>query len=165
MAETEPAPPVLQHASKPRGPGSPFNATWIVQAPRAHPFWNAYAILLVDLSTEVPGKGPPHVYRSDVTHEVIVYALSPDHPLPVLREDGDADPKPVFMTPAEHAYQFTADSDEAALERINEVAEGIAAQQIHPDTTFTATWNRLFADGVSLSTPRLHTGSQPMGHA
>lgn len=159
------APPLLQHASKPRGPDQPFNACWIVRAPWAHLTWDAYAILLFDLSTEIPGKGPPHIYRSDVTHEVLVYALHPDHPLPILQDDGDADPKPHFLTPANHIYQFTAESDEAALRRINDIAESIRDQKLSPDTDYTPTWNVLFADGVSLKASAFMGGGQPVGHA
>ena len=154
-------PPLLQHASKPRGPDQPFNAAWIVRAPWAHLAWNDYAILLVDLTTEIPGKGPPLLYRSDATHEVLVYALNPDHPLPILKKHGDADPKPHFLTPANHGYQFTAESDEAALERINGIAESVRDRELSPDTDFTWAWNVLFADGVSLKARSF----QPVGHA
>ena len=157
--------PTVQHAATPRAQGRPYNATWIVRTEWAHPHWNTYAVLLYDVLTEVPERGPAHLYRSDATHEVTVFALDPDHPVPVLDGAGNAEPLPRFMQPPEHGYQFTAESDEAARARIAFIVGRIADRKLSPTEDFVQAWNALFADGVTLKRNRMQVGSQPVGHA
>ena len=125
--------------TRPEGPV--FNKTWIVEAKWAHPLWHSYAFLLYDITTEIPGQPASVFYRDGMTHELMVFALDPAHPV-----------EPMFkvLTPANHGYQFKAESDEAATARIVALLEEIEAKKLSPDTDFRTMWDVRFPDGVSL---------------
>lgn len=129
------------YESKARGE-LPFNAMWVVQAAWAHPLWHEYAILLVDLTT--PTAEPPVLRSPKATHEIQVWALDPEHPF--NPEDKAFHP----LSPANFAYQFTADSDEAAEKRVAAIAGLIEAGKLSPDTDFRRVWDNMFADGWTL---------------
>ncbi|EUB97245.1 hypothetical protein PMI07_000821 [Rhizobium sp. CF080] len=118
-----------------------FNKTWIVEAAWAHPLWDCYVVFLYDLTTDLPGQQAPTLYKEGMTHELLVFALDPAHPVepPVHR-----------LEPANHGYQFKAESDEAAESRVVELLEAISAGTLSPDTDFRAMWDSRFVDGVTL---------------
>lgn len=140
------------HNSQPRAEGRPFGATWVVTAAWAHPVWHSYIITLYDLTTVLPAPHPPaKLHAEGVTHEVGVWALDPSKPVPtVLNVDGTSDHPVKPLTPANHLYQFTAESDEAAEARIAELVKDIERGRLSPDTDFTSAWDQVFADGVTL---------------
>lgn len=118
-----------------------FGKTWIVEAGWAHPVWHSYVVFLYDLTTEIPGLPTPAIYKEGVTHELMVYALDPAQPI---------DPPIHILQPANHGYQFAADSNEAATARVVSILELIETMRLSPDTDFRSAWDTLFLDGVSL---------------
>lgn len=125
--------------STPEGPV--FAATWIVEAKWAHPLWHSYVFFLYDIATEIPDQRPAVIYRDGMTHELLVYALDPSHPVESTFQ---------VLQPANHGYQFKAESDEAAIARVVALLEEIEAKKLSPDTDFRAMWDVRFSDGVSL---------------
>ena len=138
----------------------PYCATWIVNAPWAHPDWNAWAILLIDLTSRIEGLPPATLHAAGVTHEVQVYALRPDRPVPdISTVAGRKAAGQLLMQPMEHGYQFRAAHDAAAEARIRAVVADIERRRLYPDTDFRASWDRAFPDAISLRLgprPTLH---------
>lgn len=135
----------MQFIKREKKENQPYNAVWIVEATWAHPFWHTYRISLCDLETYTGT--PAHIYKEDVTHEVVVNALDSEHPVP---EKIDFNTCFHPLTPPNHVYQFKAESDEKAEERINDIVRLIENRELSPDTDFTTTWDEIFSDGVSL---------------
>lgn len=121
-----------------------FYRTWIIDAPWAHLVWSQYAIFLYDLTTNMDTV--PIVYLKGATHEFLLYALDPEHRLKrdSLKENVH------WLEPANHGYQFIAESDEAAEQRMQDVVDLILVGSISPDTYFRDQWDILFKDGHSL---------------
>lgn len=125
----------------PENPATPaFGKTWIVEARWAHPLWHSYAALLYDLTTHIEGTAPT-LYFDGATHELMVFALDPSRPV---------DPPAYMLVPANHGYQFRAESNEAATARVISILDLIAQAKLSPDTDFRSAWDALFLDGVSL---------------
>ncbi|MCO5730140.1 hypothetical protein [Rhizobium sp. SSA_523] len=125
----------------PEKPATPaFSKTWIVEAPWAHPLWRSYVFCLYDLTTEIPG-APAVIHRDGMTHELQVFALDPSKPV---------DPPVYMLQPANHGYQFKAESNDAAAARVIGLIEEIEAKTLTPDTDFRTMWDYRFHDGVSL---------------
>lgn len=130
-----------------------FGAIWSVRAPWAHPLWHSYVALLYDLTTPIaegPAAGRPILYLPNATHEFLLYALKPDHPVPQFTDDPTTWHGFRRIEPANHGYQFVAAHDAAAFERIDRTMVAVDRARISPDTDFTRHWDSLFADGVSL---------------
>lgn len=120
-----------------------FGVTWIINAPWAHPIWHQYWIALYDLTTPHPG-GAPTLYLPDATHEFIVYALDPEHP--IAKDTPIHEAKCVKLKPPNYGYQFKAESNDAALARVQMIVDGIVADRLSPDTDFRSLWDKLLAD-------------------
>lgn len=121
--------------------GNHFTKTWVLKAPWAHPLWHSYAVIIYDLTTKVDGLPDPVIYMEGATHELMVLALNPEKPVgPGLH----------FLRPANHGYQFKADSNEAATARVIALLDEMAAGILSPDTDFRSMWDVRFRDGVSL---------------
>lgn len=124
-------------------------ASWIVEAPWAHPIWSQYALCLVHLRPLPGADRPPHLH-GDYSHEFFMFALDPARkltPAPAWNLAGGRFP---FLTPPNEGYQFKAENDAAAWRRIEQLVEQIADGKLNPDTDNRATWRRLFADGHPL---------------
>jgi len=127
---------------------------WVVEAPWAHPCWRSYAISLVHLRP-LPGFSPPLLYQRGVTHELLVWALNPDHPrLPTI--DGSA--RFYRLEPRNFGAQIIEPSDEAARARVRSAVEEICSGTLSPDTDFIREWVRRFGDNML-------KGRQEAGHA
>lgn len=126
----------------------PFGVSWVASQPAAHPHWNDYLITLADLTTVVEGQ-PPHFFKEGMTHEVNVFAINPEHEGFDLT-DAIIDGKlgSYVLYPQNHIYQFKAESDMLAHERIDKIAKDIHLGNINPDTDFRRFWNNLFSDGA-----------------
>lgn len=120
-----------------------FNASWIIDAPWAHPVWSQYVAMLYDLTTPHPD-GPPVIYLAGATHEFLLYALDPAHPL--KRNDPIQKARVTRLLPANYGYQFKAESDDAALARVQAIVDDIVAERLSPDTDFRSVWNVRLAD-------------------
>lgn len=137
------------HMVAARADGNAFGAVWVFTCRWAHPIWSQYALHLVDLTTSLPPPHPkPTLARPGMTHEMSLWAIDPDKPVSKWMEA----PAGCMLTPANQAYQFKAESDEAALNRIQDLVNQMEARTLSPDTDYRRAWDALFQDGVSLIT-------------
>ncbi|QIG66770.1 hypothetical protein EVB27_100 [Rhizobium phage RHph_TM16] len=123
-----------------------FNVAWVIDAPWAHPIWSQYVLWLYDLTSDF--EKPPTIHLPGATHEFMLFALDPEHPVPRDQPPSETKFKP--LTPANYGYQFVADSNQAAEERIQELVDGIVAKKLSPDTDFRSLWDKLLPDMHSL---------------
>ena len=133
----------------PHSDGQPFCAHWIVKAPWAHPAWDSYFVMVVDLKTPTPQ--PAYRARPGVTHELMIFAMNPGEDVPPLVEIAESGRMLSYLLrPANYGYQFTANSDKAATERIQGLVDRIVEKTLSPDTDHRKAWDLIFDDGVSL---------------
>lgn len=126
-----------------------FSLTWFINAPWAHPLWHQYVLVLYDLVT--PTVEAPKLHLKDATHEMMLYALDPEHP--IAKGSVPTTESLHRLSPPNYAYQFKAASNAAAEERLQAVVDGIVAREINPDTDFRSLWdNGLFPDAYPLVT-------------
>lgn len=118
-----------------------FNRAWVISAPWAHLAWHSYVFFLYDLTSQAPDGMTPVVYGEGLTHELMVFALDPQYPAEFPFH---------MLQPANHGYQFKAESNEAAEARIVALLNEIEAMTLSPDTDFRSMWDVRFSDGVSL---------------
>lgn len=126
--------------------GKPFGATWLITAPWAHPVWSQYALALYDLTT--PSDPAPNIYIDGATHELLLVALDPSYPTTV--QDMAEGRQLHALSPPNHGYQFKAESDAAAVSRLQTIVDEIEARRLSPDTDFRAAWDAMFRDAHSL---------------
>lgn len=125
-----------------------YGALWIVNAPGDHLAWDQYAVALYDLTTE--GGLRPVIHKPGVTHEFCVFALGRDYPV-----DGDAEimgQEYQRLDPPNMGYQFAAESNEAARDRVQAMVDRVVDGKLSLDTDYRAVWNNEFRDGVRLVT-------------
>jgi hypothetical protein len=129
-----------------------FRRYWVVYAPWAHPAWNNYAMMLVDLTT--PMDEPPVLFDRKFTHELSLWALHPDRDrvYPQGKLPGAiAETVTVLfenvLRPPNHVYQFK-DTNEGAELRGETVYSLIRNQTISPDTDFRSMWDGLYPDWI-----------------
>lgn len=112
-----------------------MNATikaWVVRAPMAHPAWHSYMIGVCHLRP-MEGFAKPVLYDPRATHEIFVYALNPNQ---VMNVGEDL----AYLSPANYAEQWTAESDEAAVKQAESVIREICDGKLSPDTDYQAAW-------------------------
>ena len=125
-----------------KGVARPFGALWLVDAPWAHPAWRQYLMSLCDLTTEMGEQ--PMTCMKGATHEIIVWAVDPRVVIETGERIVDWKFDKALLTPPNQLQQFHADSDDAAVARINQVVELIEAMRLSPDSDAQADWDRLF---------------------
>ena len=124
------------------------------QCPWAHPIWSEYLVLIYDLKAEVEGN-PIKFLDPSATHEFMLFALAPDVPIDFDKSMFDQKGL-VPLTPANHGYQFVAESNEAAWDRINKLIDYCYVEvrprvyKMNPDTDYQAWWDLSMKDGWSL---------------
>jgi hypothetical protein len=112
-------------------------ASWIVEARYAHPVWHSYMVGCVALR-DVPGVPPATIHLPGATHEVMVYALNPEH----RRALNGITP---FLTPGNFHGQWRAESDAAAACFIEETVQLVIDWRLSPDTDFRRDWIARFS--------------------
>lgn len=122
-----------------------MGAVWVVTAPWAHPFWSQYAFSLTDLTT--PIGTPPVIHLPGATHEFLLFAIDPDKPVKFWADR----PKGCLLSPPNCGYQFIAENNDAALDRIQRCVDRVMHGELSPDTDYRFMWNELFKDGHSLA--------------
>ncbi|CAA2141519.1 hypothetical protein [Hyphomicrobium sp. ghe19] len=126
-----------------------FKAIWSLKLPGVNPRWDEYLVCLYSL-TNLDDGAPIVRYREDVTHEVVVVSLAPS-----VRLDFDIDvfgqSKLIPITPANHAWQFAAETDEMAVARLSDVVTGLLRGTLPPDEDPDNLWAEQFKDGVRLT--------------
>lgn len=116
-------------------------AQWIVNAAWAHPIWPNYCVTVIHLR-DLPGQEKPaNINLPGATHEVMVIALNPEH-VPSLEPDAGLK----YLTPLNFRGQFVAESDEAAVARVQKDVEDICAGLLNPDTDGTQQWVARYGD-------------------
>lgn len=122
---------------------------WLIDSPQDHPLWSQYLAFVVHLRGEKEGV-PPVIHLEGATHEWHCYALHPGEPHEPRRvHTSDQHPKHLWgqcLHPPNMAYQFRAEDDAAALERVELALE----QAPSLDTDYRPWWNQAFADGHGL---------------
>jgi hypothetical protein len=118
-------------------------ASWLVEAPWAHPVWHSYWINLAHLR-ELPNYPRPKIYIAGATHEILVHALNPNMDRQTMIETGAMH----ALHPANFAAQFIEATDDGAIERIRGTVEMICDSKLSPDTDFRQSWVMLFGDNM-----------------
>jgi hypothetical protein len=111
--------------------------SWYVHAPFSHPLWPCVVVIGLSLR-DVPGWPPAKINLDGATHEVMVYALDPKQSIRLDRP-------PAYLTPCNFAGQFTADSDDAAAQRIELAVRDICAGELNPDSDGRHQWAARFS--------------------
>jgi len=125
----------------------PWGVSWIISAPWAHPVWPQFGLYLYDL-TSAHKDGPPTIHLPGATHEFLLYALDPAKPIPRNAESAAGAGR---LTPANYGYQFKAESNEAAQDRLQRVVDQIMVKNLSPDTDWRAHWDEfVFPDAYPL---------------
>jgi len=110
---------------------------WLVEALWAHPLWGYYCIACYHLR-QVEGIKDPKIYLEDATHEMVLFALSPDEAPNLL------DPMATHLTPSNFAAQFIAGTDIQAEQKIEKCVDEIIMGILSPDTDFLREWVKRF---------------------
>lgn len=116
--------------------GSAVVAGWILHAPTAHPFWSWYSACVIHLRGG-PGLGPATKRAPEMTHELLVAALHPDHP-PVIKGFDPTQLHP--LRPPNHVIQFTIDTDAQASQLLELAMRACVNGRISPDSDWRAAW-------------------------
>lgn len=127
-------------------------ASWIVEAPFAHPFWHSYIINLIHLRP-VAGLSAPQIYLAGATHEIFVNALDPAKD---RRPTVDCVAPPYCLTPCNFAGQFIEPNDQSAIERAEEAVRDICRGTLSPDTDFVSQWIARFGAANVIKHGSLH---------
>lgn len=102
-----------------------------------------------DLTTPIEGQPSATLYRSDATHEMLLYALNPDHNseyrvgklLP--SNDAGAFYTSKCLQPANYGYQWCAKDNNEAEQLCSNIVTDVSGRSLSPDTDYRATWDRL----------------------
>lgn len=122
--------------------GSAILASWIVEAPWAHPMWHSYNLTLVHLRPMADAR-ETFVYRDDASHELLLHALEPGHSREAMLRG-----RPRWLTPANFGAQLVERSDTAAIARVEATVDLIIAGELNPDTDARRQWVALFGDAM-----------------
>jgi hypothetical protein len=115
------------------------------QCPWAHPLWTEYMLLVYDLKTQLAGHETIK-YDPRVTHEFLLYALDPEQKID-FEKSGFEQKNLMPLQPANHGYQFIAESDDKAWELVNELVDACFRQvtpgvfAMSPDSDYHAQWD------------------------
>lgn len=132
----------------------PFSANWQVEASWAHPVWQWYSLLLVDLTTELPDQPKPNIFHPEATHELTVWALNPDSNDSYVggKQLVGSDTYMAGMQNLLHGpnqvFQWRATNVEAEA-RVLKIYEAIRDGNLNPDTDANRSWVFLFHDWTS----------------
>jgi hypothetical protein len=118
-------------------------ATWLIEAPYAHPVWHSYIISLAHLRQRgMPG---PIKYRDGASHEMILMALAPEGDRANLIKVGSFQSDTCTpLMPLNFACQFANVSDDEARQTVEDVVHDVCDAKISPDTDFLRMWVKRF---------------------
>lgn len=107
--------------------------TYLIDSPGWHPLWTQYSLAVVTL-TEAPGLPTPYLQFPGATHELIVFALNPDHHQTVATMlDHCARGTMPYLTPVNVVHQFEATDDE--MRQVAWLAaRGVVNAYLNPET-------------------------------
>lgn len=110
---------------------------WIASAAYAHPLWSHYVVMCVALR-DAPGVPKAKVNLEGATHEVMVFAMDPDHK-PAI------DDFPRTLQPANFIGQFIEPDDLSAAARIQQAVQDVIDGTLNPDTDYRRMWVERFS--------------------
>lgn len=120
-------------------------ASYVVEAPWAHPAWHSYWICLVHLRPLPDPKRETIFYLPMATHEFWLYALDPDADRDAIIATG----APFgILKPINFSAQFIEATDLLAIGRIEAAIRDICAGTLTPDVDGRREWVRLFGDNM-----------------
>lgn len=123
-------------------------ASWVIEAPRAHPFWHSYYITLVHLRP-LPDNRPTIFYLDGATHEFWLHALAPDGSRQKLIDGHPSGGEACnLLVPLNFAAQFIEPSDANAMRRCEAAIQRICDGTLSPDTDNIRAWMYLFGDNM-----------------
>ncbi len=120
-------------------------ASWVVEAPFAHPVWHSYGFTLVHLR-DIPGAPKATIILPGATHEFLVWALDPEKPRDRIVKLGDV--MGSRLSPCNFVAQLVADSDQAAISRIEDAIREVCGGWLSPDTDYISQWTERFGDNM-----------------
>lgn len=103
---------------------------WIINAPSYHPLWSQYTLTVITLA-DVPGVPPAKKRTPEMTHELMVMALNPEHGPYEAEQVGEGTLH--LLRPGNVAEQFTG-TDEQATELAALAAEAVVHGRLNPET-------------------------------
>lgn len=118
-------------------------ASWVMEAPWAHPIWHSFILTLVHLR---PLQGQPaELCRDGASHQFWVFALDPSEP-----RDGAVCGRslPSLLWPANFAAQIVAPDDAAAITSMQAAVQDVCDGKLSPDTDYLRTWVARFGDSM-----------------
>lgn len=115
-------------------------ATWLIDAPLAHPAWRWHCIYLVHLR-ELPGQQAATLKTPESTHEVGVFALA-DIDDTAYVPDLDDVKSWKFLTPPDAVVQVENLDDKQALDMLEVVIASVAKGELVPDSDHRRLWEQ-----------------------
>lgn len=123
-------------------------ASWVIEVPRAHPWWHSYSMTLIHLRP-LPDDRPTKFYLAGATHEIWLYALTPDGSRQKLIDGHSPGGEACnFLIPLNFAAQFIEPSDEDAVKRCEAAIQRVCDGTLSPDTDHIRTWMHSFGDNM-----------------
>lgn len=114
---------------------------WLITAPVYNLAWSQYVLFVVRLTDDLPGFPPPHHQFDGTTHELMVFALNPDH-----RQTAESANECLaggsmlpFLTPQNVVEQFIATDDEMR-QVVSLCAQSIVHGALNPDSDGRSAW-------------------------
>jgi hypothetical protein len=122
-------------------------AWWLIEAPWAHPIWHSYALTLMHLRQVCPDM--KRIFHLDgATHELCLHALKPEGNREMLFSIGFGEGSCIPMYPPNFAAQIIEESDQEAVQRIEDTVHDICDGKLSPDTDFRRDWVARFGDNM-----------------
>lgn len=133
-----------------------LDSNFVVFAPQAHPMWSWHIIFAVSLRDVEGQDQTPYKEYKEATHELMVWAIDPNH----LAPDPRAWPAPGskdlhLLRPPDCVVQFHVESDDHAVKVVDLCAKACTTGLLVPDSDYALTWRasirataQHFRDGV-----------------
>jgi hypothetical protein len=122
------------------------------QCPWAHPVWSEYVLQVYDLLPHKSGESPMVKYHPDATHEFVLNALKQEVRIDFKKSLFDQEL--VMLMPINHGYQFKADNNGSAWERVKGLVDACEKLELSPDSDFVMDWDNRMIDGWTMRVVR-----------
>lgn len=118
-------------------------AAWLLHRPDAHPFWANYLVSIVHLRP-IEGMPPAKKTSPEMTHELLVLALDPNH---VPNPDDEKTCRP--LQPANLVHQLALPDDATALQLVEQFTRALVDGSLNPDTDHRSCQKRWIEETLS----------------